>query len=336
MKVVEGGETAQGLEGGDVFRRVGSIEYPGSPDGIREIRSNKGRTIEIVVEREAADGSGVTLVELSPKVKSNGTIGFNADDTTRDSAIVSLPVEQLGKDEGAYTPAAVRLIDIPGTTIVAVDGRSVKSLGAVREALREATRVALDSGAGSAIVEMELRFPIAGEESSVTREWELTREEIERLHALGWRSPVPRSLFALQKFELRAESPAGALWMGIEETHRVMMSTYTTFLRLFQGSVKVEHLKGPVGIAHIGTQVADRGIIWLLFLGAVVSINLAVINFLPLPIVDGGQFVFLVLEQIRGKPVPVAIQNAAALAGIVLIGAVFLIVTFNDIVGLFG
>jgi regulator of sigma E protease len=68
---------------------------------------------------------------------------------------------------------------------------------------------------------------------------------------------------------------------------------------------------------------------------ALISVNLAVINFLPLPIVDGGQFLFLVFEGIRGRPVPVAVQNAATIAGLVLIGTVFLIVTFHDITNLF-
>ena len=114
------------------------------------------------------------------------------------------------------------------------------------------------------------------------------------------------------------------------------MSTYLTFERLFEGTVKVEHLKGPVGIAHMGTRIAEKGIPWLLFFMALISVNLAVINFLPLPIVDGGQFIFLILEQIRGKPVSVEVQNIATVLGLVLIGAVFVVVTFHDIAGLFG
>jgi regulator of sigma E protease len=115
-----------------------------------------------------------------------------------------------------------------------------------------------------------------------------------------------------------------------------MMMTYLTFARLFEGTVKVEHLKGPVGIAQMGTKVAERGLIWLLFFMALISVNLAVINFLPLPIVDGGQFIFLVLEQIRGRPVSPQIQNVTTMIGLLLIGTMFIIVTFNDIVNLFG
>ena len=73
----------------------------------------------------------------------------------------------------------------------------------------------------------------------------------------------------------------------------------------------------------------------MMFFMGMISVNLAVINFLPLPIVDGGQFLFLVFEQVRGRPVPIKIQNAATLAGLVLIASLFLFITYNDIVGLF-
>ena len=67
-----------------------------------------------------------------------------------------------------------------------------------------------------------------------------------------------------------------------------------------------------------------------------ISVNLAVVNFLPLPIVDGGQFLMLLYEGIRGKPVPIAVQSAIMTAGLVLIASVFLVVTFNDIRALIG
>ena len=115
-----------------------------------------------------------------------------------------------------------------------------------------------------------------------------------------------------------------------------MLQTYVTFARLFDGTVKVEHLQGPVGIAHIGTVVASRGFIWLLFFLALISVNLAVVNFLPLPIVDGGQFLMILYEQLRGRPLPIKVQEIVTIAGIVLIGAMFLMVTFNDVKRVFG
>jgi regulator of sigma E protease len=60
-----------------------------------------------------------------------------------------------------------------------------------------------------------------------------------------------------------------------------------------------------------------------------------VINFLPMPIADGGHMVFLIYEQLTGRPPSVRFQNAAAIAGLVIIGTLFLIVTFHDVGGVY-
>jgi regulator of sigma E protease len=146
---------------------------------------------------------------------------------------------------------------------------------------------------------------------------------------------MPTGFFEPAQIVLKGAGPLDAMERGLRETKLMVFQVYLTFARLFEGTVRVEHLKGPVGIAHIGTIVADRGFIWLLFFMAMISVNLAVVNFLPLPIVDGGQFLFIVYEQIFKRPVPASVQNAATLAGLVLIGSMFLIVTFNDITNLF-
>jgi regulator of sigma E protease len=60
------------------------------------------------------------------------------------------------------------------------------------------------------------------------------------------------------------------------------------------------------------------------------------VNFLPLPIVDGGQFLMILYEQIRGRPLPLKAQEMVSIAGLVFLGAMFLLVTFNDVKRLFG
>ena len=114
------------------------------------------------------------------------------------------------------------------------------------------------------------------------------------------------------------------------------MLTYLTIDRLFRGTVKVEHLQGPVGIVHIGSKVADRGFSYLLFFLGLISVNLAVINFLPLPIVDGGLFLYLVYEAFKGRPPSVGFQNGAALVGLLLIATAFVVTFYNDIVRIIG
>jgi regulator of sigma E protease len=342
MNVASANEKSQGLQTGDIFARVGAIEYPSLAAGIAEIHRHYGRQIEVSVLRRGNDGS-LARVDLTPTVhrKGKGQIGFSPGETSDDSTLLALPppVVRDARTQETYTPAATAIITRPGMRILSVAEMPVANFGEVRAALRRATAEARGQQR-MVTVPLVLELPLpeqpGGMRPTQTVRWTISPERVEALHELGWTSPFWVGIFELEEFVLRAEGPLEAVQMGVAETHRVMMMTYLTFARLFQGTVKWEHLKGPVGIAHMGTRIAERGFIWLLFFMALISVNLAVINFLPLPIVDGGQFIFLVIEQIRGKPVPVQIQNVATLAGLLLIGAVFLIVTFHDIANLFG
>ena len=131
-------------------------------------------------------------------------------------------------------------------------------------------------------------------------------------------------------------NPLTAVEMGFSETKKTIILTYLTMYRLVQGTVGVEQLRGPVGIVHLGSQVADRGMMYLLFFLAMISVNLAVLNFLPLPILDGGHFLYLVYEKIKGKPPSIGFQNAAALLALMLIGSLFIIITYFDLTRLLG
>jgi regulator of sigma E protease len=75
---------------------------------------------------------------------------------------------------------------------------------------------------------------------------------------------------------------------------------------------------------------------YLVFFLAMISVNLAVLNFLPLPIVDGGLFLFLLYEKVFKRPPSIAFQNAATLVGLALIGTLFVVTFYNDVMRLAG
>lgn len=340
MTVAEADEKAQakGLRTGDVFARLGAVEYPSIAAGMAEIQARKGESIKAVVLRRV-EGT-VQEVELDLAVNSKGQIGFSVGDTALDSTLVSRAPESLRVPEGMSGGLPGKEAGLPpGSRIVRIGGREVRNFGEMREALTAAAQGAPEEGE-TWNVEIEYRAPAragtgeAGEPrvASVA----IGREDAANLRGLGWSLPMSIALFEMEQTLVKGEHPFDAIAIGLGETKRVMITTYLTFARLIQGTVRVEHLKGPVGIAHLGTRILDRGFIWLLFFFALISVNLAVINFLPLPIVDGGQFLMLLYEQARGRPVPVGVQNAVSLAGLALIGTMFLVVTYNDIVGLFG
>jgi regulator of sigma E protease len=105
---------------------------------------------------------------------------------------------------------------------------------------------------------------------------------------------------------------------------------------MFGGSISASNLMGPIGIVGAGAKFAFKGNDWLVWFLAMISANLAVVNFLPIPIVDGGLFLFLIIEKIQGKPLSPRARDAAQLVGLALILSVFVMVTFNDIVRMIG
>lgn len=135
----------------------------------------------------------------------------------------------------------------------------------------------------------------------------------------------------------KAASLGGAIAMGIDHTKSWILRTYLTLRGLGVGSISPHQLHSVIGIAKYGYEIESNGFMYLLFFLGLISVNLAVINFLPLPILDGGLFVLLIVEKFRGRPLPVKVQTAIQVAGIALIGGLFLYVTiFNDLPTLFG
>ena len=128
------------------------------------------------------------------------------------------------------------------------------------------------------------------------------------------------------------KGPLGALELGVTETGDFIVLTYATLSQFIKGRVSGKQFSGPVGIFRAGVNVGRQGVVWLVWLLAIISANLAVINFLPLPIVDGGHVVFLIIEKVRRKPLSIRVQNAVQIAGLAMIVVVFVLLTYNDIV----
>ncbi|MCJ7543488.1 MAG: site-2 protease family protein [Phycisphaerae bacterium] len=125
-------------------------------------------------------------------------------------------------------------------------------------------------------------------------------------------------------------NPLKALGWGAKETCKLVVSTYVTLGRLSQGAVSAKSLTGPLGIGEIAVQAGRRSLIDFVYFLAFISASLAVFNFLPVPVTDGGHAVFLAIEKVRGRPLPPRVIYVAQLMGLALIVAVFLALTWQD------
>ena len=94
------------------------------------------------------------------------------------------------------------------------------------------------------------------------------------------------------------------MYIGMHKTWFWMQNIYLTITRLAQGSVKTEALAGPLGIFNLSIRVArERGPAHLFYILAIIGVNLAIINFLPIPVLDGGNAMILLLKKRRGAEV---------------------------------
>ena len=101
--------------------------------------------------------------------------------------------------------------------------------------------------------------------------------------------------------------------------------------QLFTGDVAVKELSGPVGIVTIVNETSKMGFVYVAYLTALISLNLAIMNLLPFPALDGGRVLFLVIRKITGKRVTDEIEGKFHFAGLILLFALMIYVTFNDI-----
>ena len=111
-----------------------------------------------------------------------------------------------------------------------------------------------------------------------------------------------------------------ALNIGANEFQRLVVMTFQGFGQLITNfGETASQVAGPIKIVQIGSSIAQNDTASLLFFGALISINLAIINILPLPALDGGHFAFLLIEGVRGKPLPNRIQEGVMQTGLVLL-----------------
>jgi len=125
--------------------------------------------------------------------------------------------------------------------------------------------------------------------------------------------------------------PLAALGEGWNETVDNVKMMYATIRSLFSGRVSPTNLGGPILIAQVAYSAANTGFAEFLYFLGFISINLAVLNFLPIPPLDGGQMVFLIAEKVRGRPLPDSALIAGTYLGLLMVLCLMVFATYQDI-----
>jgi regulator of sigma E protease len=270
------------------------------------------KALTFVVER---GGKEVTVENIVPSITlPNKKKGLGVQLRPDGSGAVIAEVLDDTPAKAAGIPANSR--------ITAVDGKPVTSWFDVKNVL---TAAAPDQP-------LKLTLAVEGGQSRDV-ELKLSEKQRDQIAGMTYTTALTQSIpFLHERVEPRtAKGPLEAAAWGVTETRDFVMQFYLTLQRMFQGSVSYKNMMGPVGIFDAGRKFAYKGNDWLIWFLAMISANLAVVNFLPIPIVDGGLFTFLIIEKIQGRPLSAKTQSIAQVVGLAVILSVFLLVTYQDI-----
>ncbi|ASB02901.1 sigma E protease regulator RseP [Proteus mirabilis] len=125
-------------------------------------------------------------------------------------------------------------------------------------------------------------------------------------------------------------NPFSALYEASDKTWQLMGLTVKMIGKLVVGDVKLTNLSGPVSIAKGAGMSADSGFVYYLMFIALISVNLGIINLFPLPVLDGGHLLFLVIEKIKGGPVSERVQDVCYRFGVMALMLLMGLALFND------
>ncbi len=306
-------DTKVDLQNGDVILAVGDIENP-TYNELREITEKyEDKELPVKVLRVGSDGfEEILTVSVVPKHSPGiGRVMIGIG--------VVLDAEHPVVAKTIATEDWPAKLEIPrGATITTVDGVSVSDF---YEIVREIRR-----GAGERVT-IDYRL-----DEGITGSVVLDMSEDEDFVTV-------KSIFAdFIPFEplerlYKASGPVDAIGMGYRTTVMFIAQAYITLKGLVGGLVSPKSLMGPVGIVSLSYKiVAERPLIDYVYFLGLISAFIVVFNILPLLPFDGGHIVFLLVEKIKGSPVGVRVQERVASVGWVLVVALALYVTFNDII----
>ncbi|KML43727.1 MULTISPECIES: RIP metalloprotease RseP [Bacillaceae] len=211
----------------------------------------------------------------------------------------------LGKltPDGAAYEAGLK----EGDMVQSVDGAEISSWSDVVEIIRK-----------NPSEELEFLVERNGQEHSILVTPKVQDVEGEKIGIIGVYSPMEKS-------------PLKAITYGAKETYFWTKEIFVMLGKLVTGQFSIDALSGPVGIYVSTDTVAKSGIYYLMKWAGILSINLGIMNLLPIPALDGGRLMFFAVEAVRGKPIDRHKEGMVHFIGFALLMLLMLVVTWNDI-----
>ena len=215
-----------------------------------------------------------------------------------------------------------------GDEIVSINGESIQNFELYPKLYELATRNPSQS--------VEIGLLRNGEQMNATLTPALGVDENQLyLQGLHWQLSLDGLALAVPSVPIPKYNIVTAVGEGIQTNWLILEMVTKVLKRLVTREVKTKHLTGPIGIVDATRRVVEFGLRSLLFFVGFISVNLAIVNLLPIPIADGGQILFFTLEKLRGRPLSIRNQMIIQQVSIVLLAGLFLYITFYDLLRVF-
>lgn len=144
------------------------------------------------------------------------------------------------------------------------------------------------------------------------------------------------SFAAPETVKVSTSNPIEAIKIGVQRTWDVSVMTVMSFVRLFQGKVSPKNIGGVISIGQAASETFKIGISPFLRMMGLISVNLFILNLLPIPVLDGGHLLFYTIEGLKGAPISMKKMEIAQQVGLVLLMSLMVFALFNDFTRLFG
>lgn len=221
-------------------------------------------------------------------------------------------VGQVQKDSPAEM-AGVR----PGDTVLTVDGEKVANWEALAQAIR--------GGGGKAVT-----LSVDREGAPMTFRLTPAMRTIKNLFGEEESAPLV-GIVASGKTRSVPMGPGSAAGEAVKQTWNVVVVTYTGLLKLLERVVPLDSLGGPIMIAQMVSKQASEGLGNVVALAALISVNLGVLNLLPIPVLDGGHLLFYAIEIVMRRPVSPRMRALTTRIGLAFLIGLMILATVNDI-----
>ena len=235
------------------------------------------------------------------------------------AAMIGLPEGSRIIDTVKENSPAMEAGLTPGDRIEAINGVPMESWGQVRETIQ---------GLPGKDVEIEV-LRESGERVSLTIVPEVRKEKTidGKEITIGLIGVTPRQV-------IKSYPPGEAIIKGAVWTWNISALTVWSIAKMVSRDIPADQIAGPIGIMKIAGEAAELGFVNLLIFIAIISVNLGILNLLPIPILDGGHIFFFSAEALLGRPIKMKTQEIAQQIGLFLLISLMVFAFYNDIMRL--